>query len=80
MTRDLLDKKITLTSRSLVAAAAVGASLVASATFGYFRLDAKADAGTAAQTTLKSMQCDIRQLKNFMLYGIKPDPVRDRCD
>jgi len=72
--------QVTLTVKTLVAVAGTCVVIVVGAVVGYFRLDDKADAGVAAQSTLSAMQCDIRQLKNYMLYSVKPDPRYDRCD
>lgn len=72
-------KKIVVTVNTFVAGAGICISLVSAATFGYFRLDAKANIGVENRQTLEGMKCDVRQLKNFMIYGVKPDPL-DRCE
>lgn len=76
---DIASAKVTLTIKTLVVVAGFCIGAVAAAVAGYFRLDAKADAGVVAKNTLAVMQCDIRQLKMFMIYGYKPSPL-DRCD
>lgn len=76
---EFLDTKMTVSVKTGVVIIGFIFSLVTAATWGYVRLDQKADIGVKNRDTLEAMQCDVRQLKNFMLYGIKPAPV-DRCD
>lgn len=86
---DIGDKTITVTYRTIVIVMLFVIGIVSAAVFGYFRLDAKADeavkkaevtSGKLSETanTLDLMQCDVRQLKNFMIYGIRPNQY-DRC-
>lgn len=86
---DIGDKTITVTYRTIVIVMLFVIGIVSAAVLGYFRLDAKADeavkkaevtSGKLSETanTLDLMQCDVRQLKNFMIYGIRPNQY-DRC-
>lgn len=71
---DITDKKVTLTLRNAVL---VAGGIVAAAA-GYFHLDGKAQAGVEAKQGLKEMSCDMRQLKNFIIYKQVPHPL-DTC-
>ena len=86
---DIGDKTITVTYRTAIIVILFVIGIVSAAVLGYFRLDAKADeavkkaeltSGKLNETsnTLELMQCDVRQLKNFMIYNIRPNQY-DRC-
>jgi len=87
---DIGDKQITISYRTTVVCIISIAGFISWLVFQYIGLVSKADAAAVkAQTasekleetskTLDIMQCDLRQLKNFMVYNIRPLPT-DRCD
>lgn len=70
---------LTVKLRDVIIAAVFIGGLIVTATWGYFQLLAKAEAGERAARTVTKIECDIRQLKNFMIHGVKPLP-HETCE
>lgn len=81
--QDTADKLITFSHRTLYLVLWTVILTVFAATAGYFSLAATAhDAlalGKKNEATISPMACNVRQLTNYMIYGIKPRDS-DRCD
>jgi hypothetical protein len=80
--KETADKMIVFSHRTLYIVLWTVIVTVATASAGYFSLSATAsDALSLAQeheSVITHLACDVRQLKNFMIYGIKPKP-NDAC-
>lgn len=70
---------ITIKLRDVIIAVVFIAGLLVTATWGYFQLLAKAEAGERAANSVSKIECDIRQLKNFMIHGVRPMP-HETCE
>lgn len=70
---------ITVKLRDVIIAVVFIAGLLVGATYGYFQLLTKAEAGEMAARTIIKIECDIRQLKNFMIHNVKPLP-HETCE
>lgn len=80
--KDAADKIISFTHRTLYMILWTVACAVAIATAGYFSLNATAnqalDLAQKHEYILNNMACDVRQLKNYMIYNVKPKST-DQC-
>jgi hypothetical protein len=80
--KDTADKMIVFSHRTLWAVLWTVIAIAFAASAGYFDLRATAsDAlslGKKHESVITPLACDVRQLKNFMIYGIKPKP-NDAC-
>lgn len=65
---------ITVKLRDVIIAVVFIAGLIVTATYGYLVLLGKAEAGEKASKSITVIECDIRQLKNFMIHGVRPLP------
>lgn len=74
---DLPDLKVSLRDVAIAGVFIVG--VVIAAAFGYFKLYGMAQAGEQASKSVAVIECDIRQLKNYMIHGIRPLP-HETCE
>lgn len=69
----------TVKLRDVVIVVVFIAGLIVSATWGYFKLYAKVEAAEKAISAVSQIECDVRQLKTYMIHGIKPLP-HETCE
>lgn len=73
---DTADRLITFSYRTLYVVLITVAATVAAAAAGYLSIDSTAnkalDLSAKHEAILVRMACDMRQLKNFMIYDIRP--------
>jgi len=74
---DLPEIKVSL--RDVIIAGVFVVGVVIAAAFGYFKLYGMAQAGETASKSITVIECDIRQLKNFMIHGVRPLP-HETCE
>ena len=74
--KDTADRLITFSYRTLYLVLFTVAATVGATSAGYFSLHGTATEAlylaSKHEVTLNHMACDVRQLKNFMIYGIRP--------
>ena len=70
---------LTVKLRDVVIAVVFITGLIVSATWGYFQLYAKVEAAEKAISSVSRIECDVRQLKTYMIHGIKPLP-HETCE
>lgn len=80
--KEAADRLITFSHRTLYLVLWTVAVTVGAASLGYFSLNATAnDALSLAnkhELILNRMACDVRQLKNYMIYNVRPH-ANDQC-
>jgi len=80
------DKRIVMPIKTAVVTLIFLTVLIASSVMSYMSLVQRTDVSLENKISLQEnkkvldrMQCDIRQLKNYMVYGIKPTQM-DKCE
>jgi len=80
--KDTADKLISFSHRTLWVVLWTVAVTVGTTTIGYFNLNATANEALGLankhEKILNHMACDVRQLKNYMIYSIRPR-AGDQC-
>ena len=80
--KETADQLISFSYRTLYVVIFTVVATIMTASLGYFNLNATAsEALTLAskhEQILNYMACDVRQLKNYMIYGIRPH-ASDLC-
>lgn len=80
--KDTADRLITFSHRTLYLVLWTVVLTVAAASLGYFSLNATANdalqLASKHEQILNHMACDMRQLKNYMIYGVRPR-ANDQC-
>lgn len=80
--KDTAEKLVTFSHRTLYLVLWTVILTVFGASAGYFDIRATAREaiiiGKENRQTISPMACDVRQLKNFMIYGVRP-AASDRC-
>ena len=79
---DITEKLILISPKRLYFGLVAVIVVVASFTAGYFNLNSVAMAAlkqsASNEILIERMSCDVRQLKNYMIHGVKPSPI-ERC-
>lgn len=73
MKKDISDTFLTVSVKTAITVIA----FVGLAVMGWFRLDAKASIGVEGAKTARVLECEVRQLKDFIIY--KREPV-ESCE
>lgn len=68
MRKDIADVHLTISVKTAVAIIAC----VAVTVIGWYRLDAKASVGVEGAKTARVLECEVRQLKDFIIYKREP--------
>lgn len=80
--KDTADKIISFSHRTLWMLLWTVAVTVGGTVLGYFNLNATANEALSLaskhEQILNYMACDVRQLKNYMIYGVRPR-AGDQC-